>query len=132
MFQIRSLKRTKITSRLVEISPCCKVDIVNSNAFIEEVTQWVYGIVDALNDYFSWELEIKGKQDVTIETTIELWKTRNRLKEEKAGTYIFTATLHNLIEYLKGKGIEITEREVALRLKKVFEEKDKRKAGNQN
>lgn len=130
--QIRSLKKTEITSRLVEISPYCKVDIINSEVFIDEVTSWVYGIVNALNDYLSWEIDINGKQEVTVETTIELWRNRNRLKEEYAGTYIFTTTLHNLIGFLKQKGIEISPRDVALRLKKVFQEKDNSKANNRN
>lgn len=131
MLQIRSLRMTEITSRLVEISPYCKVDIINADAFIDEVTSWVYGIVHALNDYLSWEIDISGKQDVTVETTIELWRNRNRLKEEYAGTYIFTTTLHNLIGFLKQKGIEVSPRDVALRLKKVFQEIDESKTNNQ-
>ena len=132
MLQIPSLKRTKITSRLVEISPYCKVDIVNSEAFIDEVTSWVYGLVNALNDYLSWEIDINGKQEVTVETTIELWRNRKRLKEELAGNYILTTTLHNLIGFLKQKGIQVSLKEVAMNLKKAFQENDESKANTQN
>ncbi|WP_431217159.1 hypothetical protein ACQ86N_23035 [Puia sp. P3] len=132
MLQIPSLKRTKITSRLVEISPYCKVNIIDSDAFIDEVTPWVYGLVNAFNDYLSWEIDINEKQEVTVETTIELWRNRNRLKEQFAGNYILTTTLHNLIGFLKQKGIEVSLKEVALRLKKAFEEDDDSKTNNRN
>lgn len=131
MFKAPSLWTTKI-SRPIELSPFYKIDVVNADAFIDEVSPMVYGIVFALDKLLGWEMNIAGKQQVAIDATCELWKSRSRLKIAGAGTFMFVTTLHKLIEFLKEKGVEICERDVAIRVGTILLAAEQGRRENQN